>query len=221
MPRPERSEKDLAFARKVRERLRAQYLSGAEGVSQRQLAKRAGSTFSTVNGWFREPPALPGVVALAALARRDNLNLNHFLLNEGPPLRGQVVMPKDLEAMLRAHVLAELKRDASPDEARSAIALGGSPLRGLIDRYRDQVKKAREIRKELLEDIAAEDEARRAHHRRNQDTTARWIAADPKHRSPSRLVGRGGSFNLGYEAEKAFLKKRATAKRRTSRKAAR
>jgi transcriptional regulator with XRE-family HTH domain len=186
MPRPKRSKKAIAFAKEVREQLRALYLSGADRLSQRQLAKRAGSTFQTVNGWFQPTPALPGVLPLVALARRDNVSLNHLLLSDGPPFRGQMVMPKDLETALRAHVLAELRRGASADEARSALAFGGSPLRVVMDHYRTGLTKARAIRSELLEDIAAAAKGRRAHHHRNQEAIERWTA-DAADRRPARF----------------------------------
>src|SRR5262245_32276106 len=98
MPRQKRSKEELALARGVRERLREQYLKKeGMGLSQRMLAARIPISFQTVNGWFGNPPAMPAVTALVALATRDNLNLNHFLLDQEPPLRGQVAMPESLE----------------------------------------------------------------------------------------------------------------------------
>src|SRR5574341_519710 len=114
-------------------------LIGFQDRARKAIKHRFGSVYAfekrgvipkpTIRGWLREKkPRLPFTPALLTLAQQTDASLNHLLLNEGPPLRGQIATPQDLEANVRAHIEAELGREASPDEIRGALCyLGREP----------------------------------------------------------------------------------------------
>jgi transcriptional regulator with XRE-family HTH domain len=191
MPRQRQSKQEVALARGVSGRLREQYLNKKKGMglSQRKLAERISISFQTVNGWFRDPPAMPAVTALVALARKDTLNLNHLLLNEGTPLRGQLATPSSLEETLRAHIVAELRRDADIREIEDVLRIMGSPLRSATEQARTELNRVRRIRGQIRTDA---DEAQWALRGRNEAAKRKWIDVDRKPPDESR----GGSFNL-------------------------
>lgn len=195
MPRRKRSKEERALARGVRDRLRGWYLNEKRmGLSQRKLADRIKISFQTVNGWFGNPPAMPAVMALVALATRDKLNLNHFLLDDGPPLRKQIAMPDSLEEALRAHIAAELGRDAEVGEVEDVLRIMGSLLSAITQQSHAELERLRRIREQIRTDA---EEARWSLRGRNEHAKQKWIHADQK--SPD--GSRGGSFNVSEEVD--------------------
>src|ERR1051325_9712184 len=141
--------------------------AGWRGFQQRvreAIQRRYGSVYAlekagvipkpTIRGWLRKTqPRLPFTPALLTFARETNASLTHLLLGEGPPLRGQVAMPDDLETALRAHILAELARDAGTDEYQDAARAASSALLWVVERCREELQRIRRLRKELKEDF--------------------------------------------------------------------
>src|SRR5438046_6643462 len=123
MPPRKRSKDVIALAKEIIERLREHDLKGPDARTERDLADHLGLPFQTVNGWFTRN-AMPNADTLIALAERDGLNLNHFLLGDGPPLRGQTMMPTELAAGVRAHVVAALHADMPPGLAKQVVDSG-------------------------------------------------------------------------------------------------
>src|SRR5579859_1513258 len=140
-----------------------------------ELVKAEGLHKPTISGWLRsKKPRLPFTPALLKFARKTGASLNHLLLDEGPPLRGQVAMPADLDAAVRAHILAELQQEATPDELRGALRYLGreagpdkaraalrvdrdgrdvSPLQVLTDLCRAEIPGIRELRRQIKADL--------------------------------------------------------------------
>src|SRR5690349_10778765 len=184
MPRRKRTKGEGALAKEIRERLRELYLKDTgKGWSQRTLAKEIPVSFQTVNGWFREPPAMPGITALVAMARRHNLNLNHLLLGEGLPLRGQAVTAGSLEEGLRAHIVAELRGEAEIAEVEDVLRIIGPPLGSITGQARDELERVRRIRRQIATDA---EEARLALVGRNEETKKRWVQAGHAASAPAR-----------------------------------
>jgi hypothetical protein len=150
MPRKKRGRREVALAKAVTERLRTRYLSGPDGISQGDLARRLFLKPQTVNGWFANPPAIPDVYTLVALAERDNWNLNHLLLGDGPPLRGQTMAPPSLATAVRDHVAAELRAEIIPV---SIVEPGAVILARAVKHYRERYQLATALE---LHDIRAD-----------------------------------------------------------------
>jgi len=146
MPRKKRGRKQIALARAVSERLRTRYLRAPDDIGEVGLARRLQLKPQTVSGWLANPPAIPDPYTIVALAEWDNWNLNHLLLGDGPPLRGQTMLPTDLATAVREHVAAELRREFIP---RQIVEDGAVILSRAVKYYEElyQLKMRLEVHK--------------------------------------------------------------------------
>src|SRR5438067_1345455 len=77
------------FQRRVREAIQRRY------GSVYALEKAGVIPKPPIRGWLKKTQSrLPFTPALLTFARETNASLNHLLLGEGPPLRGQVAMKR-------------------------------------------------------------------------------------------------------------------------------